>query len=519
MDIREVLLHIRAGDSDNRIGQDLNIDRRTVKRYRVWGETHGLLEGELPSLERLHQLREETQPSHATPQNVSSVEPYREAVSQWVKENVEMAAIHCRLQERGYTGSYSAVRRFVRKLKPLTPEATVRVERPPGEEAQVDFGYGGYMLDTQANKERRTWAFVMTLSWSRHQYVEFAFDQKVSTWLRLHRNALRFFGGVPQRIVVDNLKSAITKAVWDSPQVQQSYRECAQHYGFLISPCRPYTPEHKGKVEQGGVHYVKRNFLGGRASTRLSQANADVLVWCETTAGLRVHGTTQEQPLKRFEQTEQARLKPLPETPYDMAVWKKVKLHRDCYIQFEKAYYSAPYHLVGQQLWACGGIQQLRIYTLDYQWVATHDKATQPGERKTHSDHLPPEKLPGLTRTRERCLDAARQVGPDTLQLVQQLLDDPAVDRLPTAGRVLGLGERYGSVRLESACRRALCYGDCAYRTVKRILEHGLDEVLLPSFVESSVASSRRSSTFARDAEELVGHLFEGNLLGDVSWN
>lgn len=136
MDIREVLLHIRAGDSDKCIGQDLNIDRRTVKRYRVWGETQGLLEGELPSLERLHQLREETMPSHATPQNVSSVEPYREAVSQWVKEHVEMAAIHCRLQERGNTGSYSAVRRFVRTQKPLTPEATVRVERPPGEEAQ-----------------------------------------------------------------------------------------------------------------------------------------------------------------------------------------------------------------------------------------------------------------------------------------------------------------------------------------------------------------------------------------------
>ena len=151
----------------------------------------------------------------------------------------------------------------------------------------------------------------------------------------------------------------------------------------------------------------------------------------------------------------------------------------------------------------------MRIYTLEYQWVATHEKATQPGERKTHPDHLPPEKLPGLTCTRERCLDAARQVGPATLQLVQQLLDDPGVDRLRTAGRVVSLGERYGSVRLESACGRALWYGD--YRTVKRILEHGLDETSIPSFVEVPVVS-----TFARDAEELVGHLFDGEAL---SWN
>jgi transposase len=135
----------------------------------------------------------------------------------------------------------------------------------------------------------------VTLSWSRHQYVEFVFDQKVETWLRLHRNALAFFGGVPRRLVIDNLKAAIIQAIWDDPEVQQSYRECAEHYGFLIAPCRPRTPEHKGKVEQGGVHYVKRNgstelaevFLGGREPTTITQANQDVLVWCNTTAGLR----------------------------------------------------------------------------------------------------------------------------------------------------------------------------------------------------------------------------------------
>ena len=86
-------------------------------------------------------------------------------------------------------------------------------------------------------------------------------------WLRCHRNAFSYFGGVPERVVIDNLKAAIIRACWDDPQVQQAYRECAEHYGFLIAPCRPYTPQHKGKVEQGGVHYVKRNFLGGRTVT------------------------------------------------------------------------------------------------------------------------------------------------------------------------------------------------------------------------------------------------------------
>ena len=129
--------------------------------------------------------------------------------------------------------------------------------------------------------------------------------------------------------------------------MQLAYRECAEHYGFLIAPCRPGTPRHKGKVEQGGVHYVKRNFLAGRPPTPLPQANGEVRTWCQRTAGERVHGTTKERPLARFAETEQARLKPLPEAPYDLAIWKVAKISRDGHVTFEQAYYSAPYRLVG----------------------------------------------------------------------------------------------------------------------------------------------------------------------------
>lgn len=509
MDIRELLLHIRAGSSNRQIERDTGVDRRTVKRYLGWAKEQCLLEEPLPPLGDLLALLEQTMPAHCPPQNTSSVEPYRDLVAQLVKENVEIAAIRCRLEERGYTGSYSAVRRFVRKIKPRTPEATVRVERKPGEEAQVDFGYAGRMIDPVTEALSRTWAFVMTLSWSRHQYAEFVFDQKVETWLRLHRNAFEWFGGVPQRVVIDNLKAAIIKATWDDPEVQQSYRECAEHYGFLIAPCRPRTPEHKGKVEQGGVHYVKRNFLGGRQPTTITRANQDVLVWCNSTAGLRIHGTTKEKPLVRFQETERARLQPLLETPYDMAVWKKVKVHRDCYVEFDKAYYSVPYRLIEQEVWVCGGIQQVRIYTTKHELVATHDRARRPGERLTHLDHLPPEKVPGLTLDREDCLANATEIGAATLQVVQTLLDDPVLDRLPTVGRLLRLHQKFGDERLEAACERALYFGDPAYKTIKRTLTQGLENEPLPTPVPSPEATA-----FVRSAEELVG-----DLLGGESWN
>jgi transposase len=505
MDIRELLLHIRAGSSNRQIEQDIGVDRRTVKRYRDWAKAQELLEEPLPSLEALQALLDQTMPGHLPPQNVSTVEPYRELVEHLVKENTEIAAIKCRLGEQGYAGSYAAVYRFVNQIKPRAPKATVRVERKPGEEGQVDFGYAGRMIDPATGEQRRAWAFVMTLAWSRHQYVEFVFDQKVETWLRLHRNAFAWLGGVPKRIVVDNLKAAIIKATWDDPEVQQSYRECAEHYGFLIAPCRPRTPEHKGKVEQGGVHYVKRNFLGGREPTSLTQANQDVLVWCNTTAGLRVHGTTREKPLVRFQEVEQERLLPLPETPYDMAVWKKVRLNRDCYVQFDKAYYSAPHRLVGQELWACGGVQQVRIYTPKHKLVATHERASRPGERLTHLDHLPPEKVPGLLLNRDDCLAAAVEVGPATQQAVQALLDDSVVDRLPTVGRLLKLRQKFGDARLEAACQRALYFGDPAYKTVKRILTLGLEEQPLPIAVTLPDAS-----IFVRSAEELTGSLAGG---------
>lgn len=509
VDIRAILMQLRAGVSQRQIERELKINRRTVKKYQAWAESHNLLQGELPPLEEIQGLLEQSLPGVQPPQNTSTVETYRTVVEQWVKEKVETMAIYQRLKEKGFGGTYMAVYRFVRRVKGQPLRATVRVERQPGEEVQVDFGYAGYLLDPVTGKPRRAWAFVMTLSWSRHQYVEFVWDQKVETWLKCHQHGFEYFGGVPERVVIDNLKAAIVKAIRDDPAVQASYQECALHYGFRIAPCRVRTPRHKGKVEQGGVHYVKRNFLGGRERTSLSQANADVLVWCQTTAGLRRHGTTKEQPLQRFEQTERDRLQSLPESPYELAVWKQLTLNRDCYVEFEQSYYSAPHRLIGQLLWVCANLKHVRLYDQNYHLVATHTRAEQAGSRQTHLDHLPPELVPGLTLSREGSRQQAHLIGPATRQIVDIYLADPVVDRLPTVGRLLALQEPYGANRLEAACVRALAFGDPNYRTIKQILEKGLEQASSPALPASAPAS-----TFVRSPEELFGpHL------GEARWN
>jgi transposase len=502
MEIREMIRHIREGRSDRQIGKDLGVDRRTVKRYRRWAEGQGLLSGELPDHESLLKTLDLTMPEKVAPQNSSRADPYRGRIAALLKEKVKVTAIYDRLREQGYQGSYASVLRLARQIAPKPVETYTRKECQPGEEAEIDFGYVGMLKDSEGNL-RKTWAFVMVLGWSRYAYVEFVFDQKVETWLRCHRNALEFFGGVPYRMVIDNLKSGITRAIWDDPQVQMAYRECAEHYGFLILPCRPMTPEHKGKVE-GGVGYVQGRFMGGRGPMTLVQANHAVRKWCQEEAGMRIHGTTKEQPRRQFEEVEKGRLKPLPTTPYDLAIWKKAKLHRDCHIVFEGSYYSAPFRLVGQSLWVCAGTRQVRLFNEKYELVATHERATRPGCRQTHRDHYPAEKLPGLERTRESCLAQAAALGPDVQQTVEQILADPVLDRIHQAGRLLRLSEKYGCQRLNDACRRALDYGDPAYKTVKGILKQNLDQADLSIPIQLAPAL-----TFSRQPDELVGALAE----------
>jgi hypothetical protein len=244
--------------------------------------------------------------------------------------------------------------------------------------------------------------------------------------------------------------------------------------------------------------------MGGRGPISLVQANREVRQWCQEEAGMRIHGTTKEQPRRRFEEVEKGRLKALPTAPYDLAIWKKAKLHADCHVVFEGSYYSAPFRLVGQSLWVCAGTHQVRLFNEKYELIATHERAARPGMRQTCRDHYPPEKLPGLERTRQSCLAQAAELGAAVQQTVEQILADPILDRIHQAGRLLRLNEKYGAQRLNDACQRALDYGDPAYKTVKAILKQNLDQAGQPIPIQLPPAH-----TFSRQPDEMVGALAE----------
>jgi len=499
VNVYELVRLKRMGRSNTEIARLLGCTRPTVVKYVTWAKGEGLLAGDFPSAAHVQARLEATRPQRQPPQQVSSVAKYTERVRAMRERKMEIAAIRVRLKEQtGVSVSYEALRRLVRQLEPRDPDVCVRVETEPGAEAQVDFGFAGLTKDPVTGRVRKTWVFVMVLSWSRHLYAELVYDQTVATWLQCHINAFSWFGGVPKRIVLDNLKAAILKACREDPEVQRSYREFAMHYDFLIDPNPPRTPRLKGKVEQGGVHYVKRNVLAGRDVEPTDQLQAKVHAWALADAGQRIHGTTRARPLDRFA-VEQPELLPLPRSAYDLAVWARLKVGRDCYIGVDKAWYSAPYRLVGQEVWVRAGIRTVTLYGDDHVALYVHDRV-EPGERQTCLDHLPPGKVRGLTLTRESCLEQARALGPSTLAIVEHLLAQRPVDKLRVAGRLLALAGRYDAERLEKACHTALDYGDVDYALVKTILRG--DSSATPA--DDAEAQPARVYTFARAATDYL---------------
>jgi transposase len=495
--LRDLIHRVRSGESDRRIARDLGISRTTVSKYRQWADTQGYLQPDRPL------------PDDATvgaalgsapkpPRAASSVEPHQEIVQRLLDQGVEMMAIFHRLQEdHGYSGSYSSVRRFVRKLRPAEPEVVVRVHTAPGEEAQVDFGSVGQLYDPVSGRLRRAYVFVATLCYSRHQYAELVFDQKVPTWIALHRRAFESWGGVPKRIVPDNLRAAVAKVLVHAPVLGEAYRRMAQHYGFLISPTRPRSPRHKGKVENG-VRYVKRNFIAGQEFLDIHVANQRLKTWVQERAGTREHGTTHQAPLYLFHEYEQAVLLPLPEEPFTLREIRCVKVHPDCHVSIDKSYYSVPYIYVGQTLDAHIGERIVEIYRAQ-DLVATHPRSQESGEWHTRLGHYPEHKAAYLERTPAYCRQVAARLGPATSQVVETLFSDRPLYRLRSVQAILRLEESVGAQRLEAACARALHFGDPHYRRIKAILNAALDREPLP---ETALPAPAQQHIFARSAAD-----------------
>jgi hypothetical protein len=279
-------------------------------------------------------------------------------------------------------------------------------------------------------------------------------------------------------VSLDNLKAAITKADRYDPIIQRTFEEYARHRGFVIDATRSRDPTGKPHVERG-VPYIRESFFRGENWINLEHVQRDVLRWCLETAGTRIHGTTRQRPLAVFENVERECLLPFEGERFDTPHWGEYKVHPDHHISFQKALYSVPHAFLGHTAWVQGDSRLVRIY-VDGTLVKTHPRRP-PGGRSTDHDDYPAELTPYTLRDPQRMIRQAQSHGPNIGQFMEQLLSGTVPwAKLRQAQKLLRMGTKYGWLRLDFACRRALAFELINVRRVESILLQDLDQLTLP---------------------------------------
>ena len=484
VDVVELLRHWQAGDSVSQMARALGLDRKTVRKYAGRAEAAGMAPGGAP-LSRA-QWAERVQawfPELTDPRARSSVHgqiaPFHEYLKQHIGETT-LATIHQRLRdEQGLTVSVASLRRYVRlefAAEAAEGEATVlRDDPPPGAEAQLDYGHLGSWTDPGSGASRRVWAFIMTLSFSRHLFCYPVLRMSQPEFLAAHVAAFAFFAGCPARLVPDNLGSGVLKADLYDPRLNRGYAELSYHYGCLVDPARVAHPKDKPRVERM-VPYVRDSFFSGREFVDLPAMRTQAATWSREVAGQRsARPLGGAKPEVVFRALEADHLLALPQRPFELASWQTAKVAPDCHVSVGGALYSVPFRFIGRRLDVRLTEALLQVFD-EGELVKTHVRVRK-GRRSTDWQDYPSQKAAFFMRDPSWCRHRAKEIGPATAALVTGLLGVQALHRLRSAQGVIHLADSYGVARLDAACALALAVGDPCYRTVKGILAAGREQL------------------------------------------
>lgn len=363
---------------------------------------------------------------------VSKLDPYVPYLERRIKAGVMNATkLYQEIQAMGYTGKDRLVRRFVqpyRAEQQHAAEVTMRFETEPGEQAQVDWGHFGTLL--HHGRQRKLYGFVMTLGWSRAMYLEYTVSADAAWWLRCHIHAFDYFGGVPEKVLHDNLKTAVLNREADGTiHWHPRYLDFAHYYGFSPRACAPYRARTKGKVERG-IRYVRGNFWVGLSFRDLADLNAQAGEWLANIANVRIHGTTGAVPWERLPAEH---LTPVyGKAPYDTSVVSFRRSTRDCVVSYAGNYYSVPAAHSQQRLQVKETeAGQLIIATLEGEELVRHTLATGRRERVIVAEHYAglaqaaaqPKRRAGAV---QRVPEAQATVLPDAPQVEQRPLSEYA---------------------------------------------------------------------------------------------
>ncbi len=410
----------------------------------------------------------------------SSLDDWHQHIVELLAKNLSYVRILEELQLLGYNGSYVSLTRYIKKHN-IKTNTCIRFHTEPGEEAQVDFGYIGKQIDANG-KSRKAYVFNMRLSFSRLDYYEVVFDQTINTWINCHIKAFKFFGGVPRVIKLDNLKAGIIKTDFYEPVFQKEYNRLGEHYGCLLSPCRPYQPQEKGKVESG-IKYIKNNFFAGRSFNNFTDLNYSLNKWLDK-ANTRIHGTTKSVPLLLFNQQELLHLLALPLTEFDNSTWHYRKVAKDCHITIDNNYYSVPAKYVSCDVLVKLSTALVQVYSDDNALLASHARATSSGVFSTDVLHYDKHKrsCPGFSEYNEDITKQIEAIGANSALLLTALKASKSRDWYRSARGIINLRKNYSNELIDKACLRALHYGVYSYTQVKNILVSNAINLPLPEF-------------------------------------
>jgi transposase len=507
IDIVDILRRTERGDTIRSLARATGMGRNTVKKYLRLAYKKGFTsEGTCDLVKIAADVITELNASvpGPAPSKGQALLRQKEEIREWIeKEHLTLTKIHLKLTRLGIETTYSGLYRFVASEIGLPSRTTVRMaETDPGEVAEVDFGRLGLFFDPEAERKRFAYALVVTLVYSRHQYVAVSFTQDLPVLIAGIEDAWEYFGGVTRRVVVDNMKDAVIKADRYVPVFNRTFLEYSEYRGFIIDPAPRAMATGKPTVERQ-VPYVRKNFFQGETFRDLTHMQEEAIQWCTKTAGMRVHGTTRARPLIVFTEEEKKKLLPLVKERFDTPVWATPTLHPDHHVRIGYSLYSAPTAYIGKKLDARKDSRLVRLYYKG-QLIKTHP-VVLPGKRSTDFTDYPKEKTPYAMRSCAYHIEKAEETGDACRRFMELLLaGDFPWAKLRQAQKLLRLPEKYGKDRVEKACSRALSFDLIDVSRVEGMIMKGLegDDGTSRGKVIAPARFARPATYFAKEKDE-----------------
>ena len=479
IEVKEVLHQWQQGRGKKTIAKSLGLARNTVREIINQAEGFGFdrCEGDIDDIAAQLQAQRDRKPVKGNSVQ-SRIAGLHSQIEQWRDQEymtvVQMVRL---LAEQGEVISETSLRTYLKRHFPKNVTTTIRLETVAGQSAQVDFGYVGFLLDPKLGRERKCYAFVMTLSHSRHKFLRFVFSQDSATWIDCHVRAFDFFGGVPNTVILDNLKSGVIKPNIYDPTLNRAYADLERYYGFIADPAKVRTPQHKGKVERN-IRTVKEQVIAGRDHQNVHEANQYALHWCRHEIAQRVVRTTGKTPWDLFISEDKPALKALPKQPFDNPHWQEAKVHNDQHIVYKGSFYSMPYIFVGEAVWVRGTERFIKIYCAE-QLIKTHPTSQSPGQWITDQSDYPKYVKQFLEKDREGCFVEAQHLGDSVYRYITGFYVTESWTFRRKAHAVLRLAEVYGADRLNKACHYALTYDNDSYDSLLNILLNNYDQRII----------------------------------------